>query len=69
MKDYRLKKQVAIRLTQSDLDRLEALAKRVPIASRNAVARAALRLGLDVLEADPTRLVSERDSGVKRRGQ
>jgi predicted DNA-binding protein len=55
--DERLSHQVAIRLSDEDLGRLDALGERVPIASRNAIARAALRIGLDALEENPGRLV------------
>jgi hypothetical protein len=48
--------KVAIRLSEEDMHRLDALADRIPIASRNAIARAALRFGLAALEADPAKL-------------
>ncbi len=51
--DDRLARQVAIRLSDDDMDRLDALAESIPIASRNAIARAALRIGLAALEARP----------------
>lgn len=57
-----LDQQIAIRLTSADLDRLEALAEKIPVASRNAIARAALRIGLEALEKDPTRIFA----GVKK---
>jgi predicted DNA-binding protein len=65
--DDRLSRQVAIRLSEEDLDRLEALAERIPIATRNAIARAALRIGLDALEKDPAQLLSEKKRKVRRR--
>jgi predicted transcriptional regulator len=55
--DDTLPHQIAIRLSDDDLSRLDSLTARIPIASRNAVARAALRLGLDALEANPARIV------------
>jgi hypothetical protein len=55
-----LGRQLAIRLSDTDLNRLQAVAERVPIATRNAVARLALRLGLEALEKDATRIVQER---------
>lgn len=41
------------------MERLDALVERVPISNRNAIARVALRMGLEILEADPTKLVEE----------
>jgi hypothetical protein len=46
-----------LRITTEDLERLDKLTERLPIASRNAIAREAMRLGLEALEKDPTRLV------------
>jgi predicted transcriptional regulator len=65
--DDRLARQVAIRLSDDDMKRLDALAESLPIASRNAIARAALRIGLDVLEADPSRLLSTKKPKTRRR--
>lgn len=48
---------VGVRLAQEDADRLNALHARIPIASRHSIAREALRIGLALLEKDPTRLV------------
>ena len=56
--DDKLEKQIAIRLSEEDVDRLDALTKRFPIASRNAIARAALRLGMAAIEKDPMQLLS-----------
>jgi predicted transcriptional regulator len=50
---------VAIRVLQEDADRLDELAERLPFVSRHALARAALKIGLAALEADPTRIVKE----------
>lgn len=50
---------VAIRVLQEDADRLDVLAERLPFVSRHALARAALKIGLAALEADPTRIVKE----------
>ena len=55
--DDTLPNQVAIRLSDEDLKRLDALAARISIASRNAVARAAMRIGLGLLEKDPARII------------
>lgn len=56
MAEEKVDQQIAIRLTSADLERLEALAEKIPIASRNAIARVALRIGLEALEKDPTLL-------------
>lgn len=54
-----LARQVAIRVSQGDMDRLDELAGQIPVATRNAIARMALRLGLDALVEDPTRIVQQ----------
>ena len=46
---------VGVRLTQRDADRLDAIQARIGIATRHAVAREALRIGLDALEEDSSR--------------
>lgn len=56
--DERLERQIAIRLSEEDLQRLDKLAERIPIASRNAIARAALRIGLAVIEENPARALA-----------
>lgn len=48
---------IAIRVAQEDADLLDDLAARLPVASRHAIAREALRIGLAVLDEDPTQLV------------
>ena len=52
---------VGVRLTPEDAARLQALHAKIPIASRHAIAREALRIGLAILEKDkdPTRLVND----------
>lgn len=50
-----------LRLKPDDGRRLETLASKVPWASRSALALAALRLGLQELEADPTKLITDKD--------
>jgi hypothetical protein len=59
MGEGRLDRQLAIRVSHEDVQRLDALKKRIAIASRNAIARSALRLGIELLEADPARAMSE----------
>lgn len=51
---------VAVRLDDEDFARLAALAERIPVASRHALAREALRLGLTALEREPERLLRGR---------
>ena len=65
--DDRLDRQVAIRLSEDDMTRLHALTETIPIASRNAIARAALRIGLAALEADPSQLFSAKKAKTRRR--
>lgn len=38
--------------------RLDALVERIPMATRSGLAREAMRVGLDVLEEDPARLIT-----------
>jgi predicted DNA-binding protein len=59
MGDERLSQQLAIRVTDEDVRRLDALKQRIAIASRNAIARSAMRLGIEMLEADPARAIRE----------
>ena len=65
--DDRLARQVALRLSDDDMQRLDTLAEAIPIASRNAIARAALRIGLAALEADPSQLFSPPKKAKARR--
>ena len=65
--DDTLSRQIAIRLSEDDLRRLDRLTERVPIASRNAIARAALRLGLEQLEKDPTLLFAEKKARPRKK--
>jgi hypothetical protein len=55
--EERLMVTLGLRLTADEAARLDALVERIPIASRHSIARAALRIGLDALEADPARVV------------
>jgi hypothetical protein len=59
-----LREQLTLRLTRRDVRRLKTLKKRIPIASNNAIAREALRLGIDALERDPSHVLrkDEEDS-------
>jgi hypothetical protein len=53
----RLSANLFLRVAPSDLRRLEDLVAALPLATRHGLARFALRLGLESIEADPTRLV------------
>lgn len=55
--EEKLDHQMAMRVSGEDVARLEALSERISIASKNAIARAALRIGLDALEENPGRIV------------
>lgn len=50
---------IAIRVLPEDDERLDVLAERLPFVTRHQLARAALKIGLSALEADPKRLVDE----------
>jgi hypothetical protein len=41
---------IYVRLTQTELDRLDAIAERYPFLTRSGLAREAMRLGLDAIE-------------------
>jgi hypothetical protein len=58
---------VAIRVLEQDAARLDALAERLPFVSRHALARAALKIGLAALEADPRRIVEEEMVSARKR--
>ena len=49
---------LGLRVSTTDNQRLDALAKRLPIVSKNSIARVALRMGLALLEEDPTRILA-----------
>ena len=55
--DDKLDHQIAMRVSEEDVARLGVLSERIPIATKNAIARAALRIGLDALEDNPGRIV------------
>jgi hypothetical protein len=55
--DAGLDRQIAVRLTQADHARLEGLAVHLSVA---AIARAALLVGLDVIEQQPGVLLGEK---------
>ncbi len=55
--DDELAKQIAVRLTEDDYARLDKLAVHLSIS---AIARAALLVGLDAIEAQPGILLGEK---------
>lgn len=57
-KDVLLSEALYIRATPDDARRLAALAEQIPIASKNTIARVALRLGMEQLEEDPARILA-----------
>lgn len=57
-----LRRQLAIRLTEEDVRRLDALVGIVPVATKNALAREALRLGMGLLEKNPRHLLRPKRS-------
>jgi hypothetical protein len=57
--EERLQVTLGLRLTNEEVQRLDAIVSRVPIGRRHAIARAAFRLGLGLLEKNPTRLIAK----------
>ena len=47
-----------LRVTAEDVARLDALAAKIPLATRAALGRAAMLIGLEQIERDPTVLVA-----------
>lgn len=62
-----LSEALYLRCAPGDMERLDGLVERIPIASRNAIAREAMRLGMAALEKDPSLLFAK--PAPKRRGQ
>lgn len=54
-----LGEMLGVRVSSDDLARLDALVQRLPIGSRHAIARFALRVGLDAIERDPAILLGD----------
>lgn len=54
-----------IRVTSADAERLDALCDRISIATGHGIARAALRLGVRALEADPTLIITAGTGGAE----
>ncbi len=63
--DEKLTVSINMRVSPDDAARLDALSERIRITTRHGVARAALRLGLALLEEDPARVLA--DAPRKRR--
>ena len=64
--DEQLTETLGVRVTKADLDRIDTLAERFPIGTRHAIARAALRIGLDAIEANPMVLLGAASPKPKR---
>ena len=60
-----LSEMLGVRVSADDLARLDALAKRLPIGTRHAIARFAIRIGLDAIERDPAILLGGAVKGRK----
>jgi len=52
-------RSIFVRVTDDDEARLAALVERYPILTRAALARAAMRIGLDAIERDATVLLAQ----------
>lgn len=59
--------QLGIRVAQTEIDRLDDLVERIGVMRRHAIARIALRIGIEVLEKDPSRVLGD-GKGLRRRG-
>lgn len=60
-----LSAMLGVRVSADDLARLDGLAERLPIGTRHAIARFALRIGLDAIERDPQVLLGSAVKGRK----
>ena len=58
---------LGLRVTAEDLERIDALADKVPVASRHSVARHAMRMGLALLEEDPQRFLAAPETKTTKR--
>jgi predicted DNA-binding protein len=59
-------KQIALRLDVEDAERLAELARRIQIVKPAVVLRAALRIGFDALEKDPSSMFSVDNKTARR---
>ena len=57
--DEKLTEALYLRASATDIDRLDALVEQIQVGSRNAIARIAMRLGLELLEEDPSRILKQ----------
>jgi hypothetical protein len=64
-----LSEMLGVRVSADDLARLDALAERLPIGTRHAIARFALRIGLDEIERNPAVLLGGAVKGRKAPGR
>jgi hypothetical protein len=64
-KEPGLTEMLGVRVSADDLARLDAIADLLPIGTRHAIARFALRIGLDAIERDPSILLGGRVKGRK----
>jgi hypothetical protein len=60
-----LGEMLGVRVSSDDLARLDAIVQRLPIGSRHAIARFALRIGLDAIEREPAILLGSAVKGRK----
>lgn len=65
-KEPTLTKALHMRITEEDVQHLDHLEAKITIVSRNGIARAALRLGMEQLEKDPTLLLKVQPTRAKR---
>lgn len=49
-----------LRVSQTDLDRIDALVEDIPVVTRASLAREAMRIGLEALERDRTLLLGRK---------
>jgi hypothetical protein len=64
--DERLSATLGVRVTAAELARIDAIVARLPVASRHAIAREALRIGLEAIEENPAILLGEKPKKGKR---
>ena len=57
-KNDRLTEALYLRIARDDMARLDELAERIPVLSRNALARQAMRIGLAAIERDPASVLA-----------
>lgn len=60
---------IYVRLTQAELDRLDAMTERLPFLSRSGLARVAMVAGLDAIDRQGLETVAAMVSGKGKRGR